>query len=71
MLDMDYSRVVDLYPDPQGSVTFAGSGSITPEFLIRIRVLIRKWMLTTTKTIKKRPLEYTGTEYRYSLPIMF
>jgi hypothetical protein len=33
---------VDLDPDPQGFGTFAGSGSVTRWFLIRIH--IQKWM---------------------------
>jgi hypothetical protein len=39
-----YSSVVDPDPDadPQGSGTFAGTGSVTRGF--RIRVHIRKWM---------------------------
>jgi hypothetical protein len=44
------TSVVD--PDPQGSGTFAGSGSVTRGF--RIRVHIQKWIETSTKTIKKR-----------------
>jgi Transcription- and export-related complex subunit len=39
---MSKNSVVD--PDPQGSGTFAGSGSVTRGFRIRIRVHIRKWM---------------------------
>jgi hypothetical protein len=42
----------DTDPDPQISGTFAGTGSVTRGF--RIRVHIRKWMSTLTKTIKKR-----------------
>jgi hypothetical protein len=40
-------------PDTEGSVTFAGSGSITRGFRIRIWVHTRKRMLTLTKTIKR------------------
>jgi hypothetical protein len=50
------NSVVD--PDPQGSVIFAGCGSVNRGFRMWIRVHIQKWMQTLTKNVKKGVFQY-------------